>query len=199
MEILMIEFFYPLLSYLLGSIPFGVVFSNLFGDGKLREKGSHNIGATNAMRTQGKAIGMATFLCDFLKGFIVCYFLKTESEVLNLLILAAPVLGHMFSIWLKFQGGKGIATYFGVLAALSPFVCFGAVLIWGVMFFITKTSAVAGLLSIVASILIFNYTRISLCLDFINQMYVLIGLVLLIFLKHHENIRQLFKKEQQEV
>jgi glycerol-3-phosphate acyltransferase PlsY len=175
------------------------VLSHLFGDGKLREKGSQNIGTTNAMRTQGKAIGIATFLLDFLKGFIPCYFLKAESEVINLLTFAAPVLGHMFSIWLKFQGGKGIATYFGLLAALSPFVCFGTILVWVAMFSITKISAVAGLLSVTASLLIFNYARLSLCLDFINHLYVLIGLVLLIFWKHHENIRKLFKKEQEEI
>ncbi|MDR1334042.1 MAG: glycerol-3-phosphate 1-O-acyltransferase PlsY [Holosporaceae bacterium] len=193
------DFFYPLLAYLLGSIPFGLVLSHLWGDGKLREKGSKNIGATNAMRTQGITIGIATFLLDFLKGFVACYFLKTESEILNLVILAAPVLGHMFPIWLKFQGGKGIATYFGILAALSPFVCSGTVFIWGVMFYITRISAIAGLLSVTASLLIFNYARISLCWDFINHLYVLMGLVLLIFLKHHENIRHFLKNEQQEV
>ncbi|MDR2781728.1 MAG: glycerol-3-phosphate 1-O-acyltransferase PlsY [Holosporaceae bacterium] len=191
------ENFYPVIAYFLGSIPFGLILSHLFGDGKIMEKGSRNIGATNAMRTQGKVIGVSTFLLDFSKGFVACFFLKTESESLNLLILAAPVIGHMFSIWLKFRGGKGIATYFGVLAALNPLVCFGTVLVWRVMFFITKTSAAAGLLSVTSSLVIFNHARISLCLDFVNHMYVLMALVVLIFIKHHENIKRFIKNEQQ--
>ncbi|MDR1982920.1 MAG: glycerol-3-phosphate 1-O-acyltransferase PlsY [Holosporaceae bacterium] len=190
------RYFYPLLAYLLGSIPFGLILSKMFGDGKLRERGSKNIGATNAFRTQGKIIGTITFLLDFLKGFVPCYFLKTDSEILNLLVLAAPIVGHMFPIWLKFKGGKGIASYFGTLCALSPFTCFGTALIWISMFCITRVSAVAGLLSVISSLIIFNYTRISLCLGFINQLYVLMGLAVLIIVKHHENIRQLFKKEQ---
>jgi glycerol-3-phosphate acyltransferase PlsY len=188
--------FYPLLAYLLGSIPFGLILSKIFGDGKLRERGSKNIGATNSFRTQGKTIGTATFLLDFLKGFIPYYFLKTDSEILNLFLLAAPVVGHIFPVWLNFNGGKGIATYFGVLCALSPFVCFGTAIIWISMFCITKISAVASLLSVLSSLIICNYTRISLCLDFINQLYVLTGLAVLIILRHHENIKQLIGKKQ---
>jgi glycerol-3-phosphate acyltransferase PlsY len=191
------EFLYPVLSYLSGSIPFGLVLSRLFGDGKLTERGSKNIGATNVLRTQGKLLGISTFLLDFLKGFAAYSLLKTQSESLNLLILAAPVIGHMFSVWLKFRGGKGIATYFGILAALNPFVCFGTLLIWAAMFFITRVSAAAGLLSVTSSLIIFNYARISLCLDFLNHLYVLMALVVLIFIKHHENIKQFIENEHQ--
>jgi glycerol-3-phosphate acyltransferase PlsY len=191
------EFFYLAVSYLSGAIPFGLILSRLFGDGKLTEKGSRNIGATNAMRTQGKFIGISTFLLDFLKGFVPYSLLRTQSEPLDLLILAAPVIGHMFPVWLKFHGGKGIATYFGILAALNPFVCFGTLLVWTAMFLITRISAAAGLLSVTSSLIIFNYARVSLCLDFLNHLYVLIGLVVLIFIKHHENIKQFVGKEHQ--
>ncbi|MDR2107287.1 MAG: glycerol-3-phosphate 1-O-acyltransferase PlsY [Holosporaceae bacterium] len=191
----MICYFYPLLAYISGSIPFGLILSELFGKGKLREKGSKNIGATNVIRTQGKILGLLTFLLDFLKGLIPCYFLKTDNEILNLLILAAPVIGHIFPIWLKFKGGKGIAAYFGILYALNPFVCLSTAFIWVTMFAVTKISAAAGLLSITAGLAIFCYAGISLCLNFINQLYVLMGLVVLIFLKHTENIKRLIKKE----
>ncbi|MDR2157822.1 MAG: glycerol-3-phosphate 1-O-acyltransferase PlsY [Holosporaceae bacterium] len=192
----MTRYFYPVLAYLLGSIPFGLILSKMFGNGNLRKSGSKNIGATNAFRTQGKIIGTFTFILDFFKGFIPCYFLKTDSEAINLMILAAPAIGHIFPVWLKFKGGKGIATYFGTLCALSPFTFFGTALIWISMFCVTRISAVAGLLSVLSSLVIFNYTRISLCLDFINQAYVLMGLVVLVVARHHENIRRLLDKEQ---
>ncbi|MDR0753701.1 MAG: glycerol-3-phosphate 1-O-acyltransferase PlsY [Holosporaceae bacterium] len=192
---MIVQNFYPILAYLAGSVPFGLIISKIFGDGKLHERGSKNIGATNAFRTQGKVIGMLTLLLDFLKGFVPCYFFKTESDCLNLLILIAPVIGHIFPIWLKFKGGKGIAAYFGVLCALSQIVCYGTALIWAATFFITRISAVASLVSIVSSLIIFNYARIALCLNFINQSYALMGLVILIIVKHKENIKRLMKKE----
>jgi glycerol-3-phosphate acyltransferase PlsY len=114
-----------------------------------------------------------------------------------LLILAAPVIGHMFPVWLKFRGGKGIATYFGILGALSPIVCLGTLLIWVAMFFIIRISAAAGLLSVTTSLVIFNYARISIFCDFVNLLYFLMGLVVLIFIKHRENIKQFLKKEQE--
>ena len=190
------QYFYPIIAYLLGAIPFGLILSKIFGDGKLTESGSKNIGATNAFRTQGKMIGAATLFFDFLKGFIPCYFLKTENGCLSLLILVAPVVGHIFPIWLKFRGGKGVATYFGVLDALSPIVCVGSMLMWGVTFLITRVSAVASLVSIILSLMILNYARIALCLNFINQLHALIGLVVLIIIRHSENIKRLMKKEQ---
>ncbi|MDR0677650.1 MAG: glycerol-3-phosphate 1-O-acyltransferase PlsY [Holosporaceae bacterium] len=190
----MIENFYPVFAYLLGSTPFGLVLSNLFGDKKLRQSGSKNIGSTNVFRTQGKVLGILTFLLDFLKGFVIWFWIRTDNEIINLLVMAAPVIGHIFPVWLKFKGGKGIATYFGVLCALSPIVFFSIVIIWGTMFFITKISAVAGLISVATSIIIFNYTGTALCWNFINQLYVLIALVVLIIVRHRENIKQLMQR-----
>ncbi|MDR0968868.1 MAG: glycerol-3-phosphate 1-O-acyltransferase PlsY [Holosporaceae bacterium] len=190
------QYFYPLFAYILGSIPFGLILSKAFGDGKIRQRGSKNIGATNAFRTQGKAIGALTLALDFLKGFAACYFLKTDSEIINLATLAAPVVGHVFPIWLRFRGGKGVATYLGVLCALSPFVFGGTAVVWVSMFLITKISAVAGLLSVAMSLVIFAYTRNALCLPFANQLLILIGLVLLIIVKHSDNIKRLVKGEE---
>ncbi|MDR2067745.1 MAG: glycerol-3-phosphate 1-O-acyltransferase PlsY [Holosporaceae bacterium] len=189
-------YFYPLLAYLLGSIPFGVIFSNLFGKSNLRQTGSKNIGATNVLRTQGKLLGVLTFIMDFLKGFAACYFLRVDDEILNLMITAAPVLGHIFPVWLKFRGGKGVATYFGILYAINAFT-FGSVLaIWLATFLAVKISSIAGLVSVFASLFIFGYVGHALCLDFINQLYVLIALVVLIFFRHKENMKRLLKKKE---
>ncbi|MDR3187537.1 MAG: glycerol-3-phosphate 1-O-acyltransferase PlsY [Holosporaceae bacterium] len=192
----MTQYFYPLLAYMLGSIPFGVILSNLFGKGKLRKTGSKNIGATNVLRTQGKLLGALTFGMDFLKGFGACYFLRGSDEILNLMTIAAPVLGHIFPVWLKFKGGKGISTYFGVLCATNIFTFWSVLAIWLVTFFSVKISSVAGLVSVFAGLFIFGYVGHALCLDFVNQLYVLIALVVLIFFRHQENLKRLLKKKE---
>lgn len=184
--------FYLLLAYLSGSIPFGLILSNLFGKGNLREMGSKNIGATNVVRTQGKTLGALTFLLDFLKTFLPCHFLKTDSHIINLLILAAPVLGHIFPVWLRFKGGKGIASYFALLLAIDPIVFLFTISCWLMAFAITKISAIAGLSSVILSVLAFIIKNINSGLD---KTYVLIPLVLIIIMRHHENIKKLYTKE----
>ena len=137
------QYLYPLLAYFLGSIPFGLIFSELFGSGGLREKGSKNIGSTNVLRTQGKLLGAMTLVCDFSKAFIPCYFFDAGDLVCNLLILVAPTIGHMFPIWLKFKGGKGVATFLGTIGAISWAVLLGAGLIWGAVFAACRISSVS--------------------------------------------------------
>lgn len=183
---------YLTLAYLSGSIPFGLILSNLFGKGNLREMGSKNIGATNVVRTQGKTLGALTFLLDFLKTYLPCYFLKTDSHIINLLILAAPVLGHIFPVWLKFKGGKGIASYLALLLAIDPIVFLFTISCWLIGFAITKISAVAGLSSVILSVLAFFIKNLDSGLD---KTYVLIALVFIIIIRHHENIKKLCSKE----
>lgn len=183
---------YPIIGYLIGAIPFGLVLSTLFGNGKLREEGSKNIGATNVMRTQGKYLGISTFLLDFAKGFVVCYFLHTDSEIVNLMIVMSPVIGHLFSVWLKFRGGKGVATYFGILLAIDPMVCLCTVFIWCAVFFITKISSISGLSSVIASLFFYYFVG---CRS-INELYILMILVTIIVVKHHENIIKLIQKRE---
>lgn len=106
-------------AFLCGSIPFGLILVKLSGKGDVREHGSGNIGATNVSRVGGKALGVLTLLLDILKGFLPVFLAKQMGfsfEVLSLLSLAA-VLGHVFTPWLKFQGGKGVATALGVILA----------------------------------------------------------------------------------
>lgn len=182
---------YPLVAYLLGSIHFGLILSNIFGDGKLRERGSRNVGATNVLRTQGKLLGALTLILDFFKSFLPCYFLKTDCEIVNLIILTAPAIGHMFSIWMKFKGGKGVASYFGALCAIDflTFAITGA--IWICIFIISRISSLACLISINLSCIIFAFIKYWMNLHFFNQLCVLIPLAVFINIKHKENIKRL--------
>ena len=189
-----IQYLYPLFAYLLGSIPFGLILSNLFGNGELRNTGSKNIGTTNVMRTQGKTLGILTFLLDFGKGAIAVFILRTGCNCLDIAIAAAPVLGHIFPVWLKFKGGKGIATYFGILLPLSPVTLAFTLGIWGLAFAITKISAVGGMTSVVVSLLVFYFSEVQNNLHNLNMLYALSALVVIIIFRHSENIKKLLTK-----
>jgi len=147
--LLAFEFFLVfVLSYLIGSIPFGYIAGKIKGI-DLREHGSHNIGATNAMRVLGKAWGLSVFFCDFMKGFLPFLFLCAISKhtitgidainiedakiiemAMILVVMFGTVIGHTFTIFLGFKGGKGVATTAGTLFALSPLIGGFAVLVW---------------------------------------------------------------------
>lgn len=205
-------YLYPLLAYLIGSIPFGVIFTRLWGKGNLQKMGSGNIGATNVVRTQGKTLGALTFLCDFIKGVLPCYFLQTGDRVLDSIIYVMPLLGHVFPIWLKFKGGKGVSTYFGILLVVGAsvfrsdevvmqdvhcpmlFATFLATLfIWFTTFMVTKISAVASITSCLCSVIIFYYVCDSWNLDFVSELYALIIAVAVIVIRHHTNVKQLLR------
>ncbi|MCR5224873.1 MAG: glycerol-3-phosphate 1-O-acyltransferase PlsY [Alphaproteobacteria bacterium] len=185
------QYWYPLIAYLLGSIPFGLILSNLFGKGNLRESGSKNIGTTNVMRTQGKLLGALTFLLDFGKGAAAVYFLHTDNSLINIAVAVLPVFGHMYPVWLKFHGGKGVATYFGILSILSPITFICTIVLWVSAYLITKVSAVGGITSVLISLPIFYYQESGRYLDFVNLFCALIFLVVVIVFKHKENIRRL--------
>lgn len=185
------QYLYPLFAYFLGSIPFGLIFSELFGPGGLREKGSGNIGSTNVLRTQGKLLGALTLVCDFSKAFFPCYFLDANDPISNLLILIAPTVGHMFPIWLKFKGGKGVATFLGTIGAISWVVLLGAGVIWIAVFMACRISSVSCLIAVSSSLLIYRYVQ--------NDLFVmgaLIFLVILIFAKHKDNLIRLHNNQE---
>lgn len=191
---MMLQYFYPLLAYLFGSIPFGLIFSELFGEGGLREKGSGNIGSTNVLRTQGKFLGFLTLVFDFLKAFVPCYFFRTDNEFCNLLITVAPTIGHIFPIWLKFRGGKGVASYLGTVAAFSWITSLVTVVAWGSIFKICKISSLAGLVSLVISLLIYGGAEGNL-----HRLETLTFLVVIIFIRHKDNIRRLYNNEESRI
>jgi glycerol-3-phosphate acyltransferase PlsY len=172
--------------YLLGSIPFGLLLTRLAGTQDLRTIGSGNIGATNVLRTGRKGLAALTLLCDALKGtaavLLVHWWWGPDSAIVAAL---GAFLGHLFPVWLRFDGGKGVATFIGLLIAFAwqAALCFGVA--WLVIAAATRYSSLAGLLASVASVLFLwwnNYQHEA-------QLFAL--LTVLIWAKHHHNIRRL--------
>jgi glycerol-3-phosphate acyltransferase PlsY len=147
-----------LFSYLSGSIPFGLILTKFFDDRDIRNIGSGNIGATNVLRTGNKYLAALTLLLDILKGFIAVIITQQHfSELIQLSCLLA-FLGHVFPIWLKFKGGKGVATYLGVLLALSVKLGFLFMFTWLIVSLIFKYSSVSSMFS---SLTVFAVTLIK--------------------------------------
>ena len=178
-----------LMGYLIGSFPSGLVYTRLAGMEDIRNLGSGNIGATNVLRTGNKKIALATLLTDMLKGvsaiLIAKHFLSDPEATF---IGVAAFLGHIYPVWLKFKGGKGVATYIGVIAGLSIWAVTGFALIWLVMAWLFRYSSLAALTASLAVPIIFylqsdaqNIALISLVMTFI------------VFFKHLENIQRLWK------
>jgi len=148
------ETFYPILaimlSYLLGAVPFGVIFSNVFSNVDVRKVGSGNIGATNVLRAAGKTAALLTLLADALKGFLPVIVVKLlfQNDYVTVLTGAAAILGHNFPVYLKFRGGKGVATSYGVVLAVSPLIGLIILLIWPLAAYLWRYSSLSALISI---------------------------------------------------
>jgi len=138
-----------LITYFLGAIPFGLLFAKWFTGKDPREHGSGNIGATNALRTGGKKVGVCTLLADILKGVLpvgLALQLGFQAFEVGLIALTA-FLGHIFPVYLKFKGGKGVATMFGVLIPWQPWVAVLSFLVWFIAFKMTRYVSLASVLS----------------------------------------------------
>jgi glycerol-3-phosphate acyltransferase PlsY len=136
-----------IVAYLLGSIPFGLIITRVAGMGDIRQMGSGNIGATNVMRTGRKFLGINTLILDAVKGALAVEIAK-HMEVSNLAVYAsamAAVLGHVFPVWLKFKGGKGVATALGVTFAINPMIGFVFCAFWLIAFLLTRFVSVASI------------------------------------------------------
>ena len=177
-------------SYLMGSIPFGLILTKIFLKKDIREIGSGNIGATNALRTGSKFTGYATLILDISKGMLPVIYVKINSPELIYIASLCAFLGHVFPVWLKFKGGKGVATYVGILFAIN--ILLGVIFVssWGVVFLIFKYSSLSsifGALSIPVYLLLAGETN---GIVFFTIMFVLI------FFTHRENIKRLKNKEE---
>lgn len=138
----MSNYIWYLAAYLMGSIPFGLILTKQFGMGDIRHIGSGNIGATNVLRTGNKALALATLLLDGLKGALPVLFFSGNTYIL----MALAVLGHVFPLWLKFKGGKGVATAGGVIVGAFPWAGLGVVVSWALIAKLTKISALGAIL-----------------------------------------------------
>jgi glycerol-3-phosphate acyltransferase PlsY len=177
-----------LLGYLLGSIPFGVILTRLAGTEDLRRIGSGNIGATNVLRTGRKGLAAATLIGDLLKGTIaVLTLVWIDGPELPLVAGLGAFIGHLFPIWLGFKGGKGVATYIGILLALAWPVAIAFCLIWLAVAALTRYSSLAGLIASAAAPAILWY------LGHTHAAVLFAVLTVMLWIKHHENIARLLK------
>jgi len=177
-------------SYLMGSIPFGFILTKIFLKKDIRDIGSGNIGATNALRTGNKLIGYTTLILDISKAIIPVIYTKIYFPELLFVASLKAFLGHVFPIWLKFKGGKGVATYVGILFSIN--ILFGLIFVvsWVITFISSKYSSLSSLigsLSVPAYLLITGQN---------NNVIFFIIMFVLIFYTHRENVKRLKNKEE---
>lgn len=186
---------FVILAYLLGSIPFGLILTKLAGYEDIRNVGSGNIGATNVLRTGNKLLAFTTLVMDILKGAAAVWisFISQDPTIILISALFA-ILGHMYPPWLKFKGGKGVATTLGVMLALMPLLGLTICGIWLIMASIFRISSLAALTAL-ASAPVLSYLWLA---D--ENLAFLSGVItLLIFWKHKENIKRLLKGQEPKI
>ncbi len=177
---------WALLGYLAGSIPFGMVLARVMGLGNLRDIGSGNIGATNVLRTGNKKAAALTLLFDAAKGAVVVLLARAlAGEAAAQLAALAAMLGHCCPVWLKFNGGKGVATFLGIMLALAWPVGIGCCLAWLVAVAATRVSSMGALAAASVS------TMLMVILNFGHMLILGIALTVLLYVRHHANIQRI--------
>ena len=185
MEVLIIS----ILSYLMGSVPFGFILTKVFLKKDIRDIGSGNIGATNALRAGNKSLGYGTLFLDIIKAIIPVIYVKLNYPDYIFIASLCVFLGHIFPIWLKFKGGKGVATYVGILFSINLTIGFVFIGVWFFTFLISKYSSLSSLsASLSIPIYLFFFTNQNLV--FFSIMFILI------LYTHRENVKRLKNKEE---
>lgn len=187
------------LVYFFGSIPFAYILPKIFGLGDIRKLGSGNVGATNVLRAGNKLLAIIVLAFDIIKGFAPLFVLKNYyhnelSEIIILFIGSAAILGHIFPIWLKFKGGKGVATYIGFLFAINYIFGIIFIITWLLIAFLKKYSSLASITSLVLLplfVMLFSYEK--------QIIYLLILINLIIISKHYSNIYRLINKSETKI
>ena len=188
-----------LIFYLIGSIPFAYILTKFLGLGDIRSIGSGNVGATNVLRTGNKTLAFIVLLLDILKGFLPLLILKNYLSINILettiyLIASLTILGHLFPIWLKFKGGKGVATYIGYIFAINYNLGLIFIFSWILIALIKKYSSLASIISLIIlplSMYVMNFnTSINLLIFFIS---------IIIIIRHYSNILRLFNKTESKI
>ena len=198
----MTDYLLILSSYLSGSIPFGLIVYYLLKGNDIRKYGSKNIGATNVLRNAGAIPGVTVFVLDVLKGFLPVFiagFFGVSSETWTITIIAvAAVVGHMFPVWLRFKGGKGVATAVGVFLALSWSLALFALALFITSVLITRIVSLSSLVAAgffaLLSFTIGPWLNMSLELQIASLV-----VSSLIFVKHHENIKRLIQGTEKKI
>jgi acyl phosphate:glycerol-3-phosphate acyltransferase len=176
-------------SYLLGSIPFGFILTKIFLKKDIRDIGSGNIGTTNVFRTGKKSIGYSTLILDIAKAVLPVIYVKLNYPDYIFIASLSVFLGHVFPVWLKFKGGKGVATYIGILFSINFIYGFIFIGTWVFTFLISRYSSLS---SITASLMVPIYL---LLFESANLVFFIIMFVLILF-THRENVKRLKNKEE---
>ena len=176
-------------SYLLGSIPFGFILTKIFLKKDIRDIGSGNIGATNALRTGNKLLGYATLILDITKSIIPVLYVKFNYPDYIFIASLCAFLGHVFPLWIRFKGGKGVATYVGILFSINIILGLIFIVSWIITFLVSKYSSLS---SLVASLVVPIYL---IFFENYNSLFFIIMFVL-IFYTHKENVKRLKNKEE---
>jgi acyl phosphate:glycerol-3-phosphate acyltransferase len=187
------------IAYLLGSIPFGLILVRIFRKQDIRTQGSGNIGATNVIRSGGKGLGAITFLLDAAKGYLAVllawqigsHLHQTQYQTQNLAATAAvcAILGHIYTVWLRFKGGKGVATGFGVFLGIAPLSAVVALIAFIVVFALSRYVSLASILAAVVFPLAALLRHHEPLTPFIIAVVILLPMI--VIAKHHANIRRL--------
>ena len=174
--------------YLSGSVPYGLILSRLAGLGDIRKVGSGNIGATNVLRVGGKKLAAITLVLDALKGMIPVLIAKQVHLDYAMLAALGAFFGHLFPVWLKFKGGKGVATALGICFGFSPLLGAALCAVWMIVAAISQYSSASALTAFGLSPLI------TMVITKNMQMTIVVFIIaIIIWIRHHENIRRLAK------
>mgnify|MGYP001229970718 FL=1 len=182
-------FFIISVSYLCGSIPFGFLLTKFFLKKDIRKMGSGNIGATNVLRTGSKLIGYSTLTLDVLKAIVPLIIIKFNLPEFIFVSSLSIFLGHVFPVWLKFKGGKGVATYVGMLFCINYILGFVFIISWFIVFILSKYSSLSSMIASL-SIPIFCFFIYNENFYFFTMMFILV------FLTHRENIKRLINNTE---
>ena len=187
-----------ILFYLIGSLPFALILTKLSGFGDIRNIGSGNVGATNVLRTGNKLLAIIVLSLDILKGlipYLIIHIYFNELSLLNKIFLCHfAVIGHIYPIWLKFKGGKGVATYIGFLFGLNPYIAISFLIIWLVVAYMSKYSSLGSLVGIFVAPTYFIFINFN-----FNISIFFIYLTFVIVIKHKENIKRLINKTESKI
>ena len=188
-----------LIVYIIGSIPFAFILNKIFGKGDIRNIGSGNVGATNVLRTGKKTLALIVLIFDILKGYLPTFYIMNFLQYSNYNLIAyllgsMAIVGHLFPIWLKFKGGKGVATYIGFIFAINYILGLIFVFIWISIFLLKKYSSLASITSliIIPIIILFFGTEPSIFLFFLIISIIIIS-------KHFPNIKRLLNDNESKI
>ena len=191
--------YFILASYFVGSIPFAYILTKIFGYGDIRKIGSGNVGATNVLRTGKKSLAIAVLFLDVFKGLVpvtfFTYFYINKFELSEIIFFTSfTVIGHIYPIWLKFKGGKGVATYVGFILGIDYILCIIFILFWLTIALIKKYSSLASILSLLTIPIVLYFLSYN-----FNVIIIFILLSIIIIIKHFSNIKRLLNKSENKI